>query len=342
MAGNAIQPDMIPAASKIKFDSRWQTQLRRAWRDPALLLRHLGHDPGRFRLASVERFPFLVTEAFAARMIPRDPGDPLLRQVLPLADEHLEIPGFGPDPVGDAASRAVKGVLHKYRGRALLITTGACPIHCRYCFRREFDYAGDGLSGAALEGMVDYIAATPDVEEVILSGGDPLMLGDQKLRRLTDALSVIPHYRRLRIHSRIPVTLPARIDDAFIEWLGKLDRQVVVVVHANHANEFDQKVSAALSRIREAGATILNQAVLLAGVNDTVPALARLMETAFQAGALPYYLHLLDRVSGSAHFEVDRDRAVTLIDALREHLPGYLVPRLVEERAGALAKLPVI
>lgn len=284
----------------------------------------------------------MVTEAFAGRMRPGDRHDPLLRQVLPLADEDLATPGFGPDPVGDAASRAVKGVLHKYRGRALLITTGACPIHCRYCFRREFDYAGDGLSGGALAEAVDYIAATPDVEEVILSGGDPLMLGNQRLRRLTDALTAIPHVRRLRIHSRMPVTLPARIDDALLEWLEQLEQQAVVVVHANHANEFDPTVAAALSRMRQAGATVLNQAVLLAGVNDTVPALARLMEIGFEAGALPYYLHLLDRVSGSAHFEVDRDRAVALVAALRERLPGYLVPRLVEERAGAPCKLQVL
>ena len=341
MAGNAIQPDMIPADTGVKVDSRWQVQLQRAWRDPTALLHHLGHDPRRFGLARAGAFPFLVTRAFADRMRPGDPDDPLLRQVLPLADEDLETPGFGPDPVGDAASRATQGVLHKYRGRALLVTTGACPIHCRYCFRREFDYTGDGLNGAALAGAVDYIAATPDVEEGILSGGDPLMLANHKLARLTDALAAVPHYRRLRIHSRMPVTLPARIDNAFVDWLRGLDRQVVVVVHANHANEFDRHVSGALSRIRETGATILNQTVLLAGVNDSAGALARLMETAFESGALPYYLHLLDRVSGSAHFEVERDRAVALTGALRERLPGYLVPRLVEERAGAPCKLPV-
>ena len=171
MAGNAIQPDMIPADTGVKVDSRWQVQLQRAWRDPTALLHHLGHDPRRFGLARAGAFPFLVTRAFADRMRPGDPDDPLLRQVLPLADEDLETPGFGPDPVGDAASRATQGVLHKYRGRALLVTTGACPIHCRYCFRREFDYTGDGLNGAALAGAVDYIAATPDVEEVTETRG---------------------------------------------------------------------------------------------------------------------------------------------------------------------------
>lgn len=341
MTGNATQPDMIPVEAGLKVASHWQRQLQRAWRDPVALLRHLGHDPASFGLASAGTFQFLVTEAFAARMKPGDRDDPLLRQVLPLADEDLATPGFGPDPVGDAASRSVKGVLHKYRGRALLIATGACPIHCRYCFRREFDYASDGLSGTALTAAVDYIAATTDIEEVILSGGDPLMLGNHKLQRLTDALSGVPRIRRLRIHSRMPITLPARIDGPFIGWMERLNRQVVVVVHANHANEFDGDVSRALARLRAAGATILNQAVLLAGVNDTVPALTRLMEAGFEAGALPYYLHLLDRVTGGAHFDVDRDHAVALMDELRKRLPGYLVPRLVAERAGAPSKLPV-
>jgi len=332
---------MIPADSCAAVDPQWQRQLRRAWRDPKALLRRLGHDPARFGLAPAPTFPFLVTEAFASRMVPGDPDDPLLRQVLPLAAENLDAPGFASDPVGDVASRAAQGVLHKYHGRALLITTGTCPIHCRYCFRREFDYAADGLSNSALEKAVDYIAAAPDIEEVILSGGDPLMLSDRKLRRLTDALACLPQYRRLRIHSRMPVTLPARIDDSFLEWLAQLDRQVVVVIHANHPDEFDGNVANALSRLRETGADVFNQAVLLAGVNDSASTLARLMEAGFKAGAIPYYLHLLDRVSGSAHFEVGRDRAVALVQELRTRLPGYLVPRLVEERAGAPGKLPV-
>lgn len=319
----------------------WQVQLQRAWRDPAALLRHLGHDPASFKLAGGTPFRFQVTQAFAARMIPGDPDDPLLRQVLPLARENRQVSGFGPDPVGDVASRAVSGVLHKYRGRALLITTGACPIHCRYCFRREFDYAGDALSGPATARAIEYIAATPEIEEVILSGGDPLMLVDRKLARLTDALTGIPHVKRLRIHSRMPVTLPARVDPGLLDWLESLDRQVVVVIHANHAREFDRDVAAALARLKRAGATVFNQAVLLAGVNDSVDALARLMETSFDSGAVPYYLHLLDRVSGSADFEVERPRAIALSDALRRHLPGYLVPRLVEERAGESSKMPV-
>ena len=332
---------MIPVDFAEKGALRWQAQLQQAWRDPAALLAHLGHDPGDFRLAGSSHFPFLVTRAFAERMKPGDPNDPLLRQVLPLAAENETRPGFGPDPVGDAESRALRGVLHKYRGRALLIATGACPIHCRYCFRREFDYAVDTLSGTALNEAMAYIKDHPDIEEVILSGGDPLMLSTEKLRRLTDNLARIPHFKRLRIHSRVPVTLPARIDAAFCDWLAGLDQQVVVVVHANHAREFGADVADGFARLRQAGATVFNQAVLLAGVNDTSDALAELMETGFAAGAIPYYLHLLDRVSGSAHFDVPREHAVRLMRDIRKRLPGYLVPRLVEERAGAPYKIPV-
>ena len=320
----------------------WRQELRQAFRRADLLLDHLEIEPSSLPHLNDTAFPILAPRPFVSRMRKGDPTDPLLRQVLPDPGELETVPGFTDDPVGDRASRVERGLLHKYRGRLLLISTGACAIHCRYCFRQTYPYAQDHFHPARIGQLLDYLDRNPDIEEIILSGGDPLMLGNRKLRRLTDALAAVPHFRRLRIHSRMPVTLPARVDDAFLEWLGNLDQQVVVVVHANHANEFDPAVSDALSRMRAAGATVLNQAVLLAGVNDNVSALARLMETGFAAGALPYYLHLLDRVSGSAHFEVDRDRAVALVDALRERLPGYLVPRLVEERAGAPSKLQVV
>lgn len=332
---------LVPAGAADATGSDWRSQMRAAFRDPRDLLAWLDLDPAGFDLAAGTGFDFLVTRAFAARMRPGDPDDPLLRQVLPLADEEADVHGFGSDPVGDAASRAGPGILHKYRGRALLVATGACPIHCRYCFRREFDYAGDGLAASAIDRVAAWLARRPDISELILSGGDPLMLGDSKLRRLTDALRPIPHLRRLRIHSRVPVTLPARIGDGLERWLAGLPWQVVVVIHANHASEFDASVAAALTRLKARGANVFNQAVLLAGINDDAGALVELMETGFAAGAVPYYLHLLDRVAGSRRFEVGRAEALELMRVLRERLPGYLVPRLVRERAGAPYKLPV-
>ncbi|MCA1779186.1 MAG: KamA family radical SAM protein, partial [Xanthomonadaceae bacterium] len=265
----------------------------------------------------------------------------LLRQVLPLALESNPVDGFVADPVGDLASSRGRGILHKYHGRALLITTGACAIHCRYCFRREFDYAAGQITPASLDQAIGYIASNPDIREVILSGGDPWMLDTERLQRLTDALKPLDHVIRLRIHTRMPITLPDRVDDRLIDWISALPWQIVVVVHANHAHEFDLRVGGAIARLRATGAVVFNQAVLLAGINDSAPALAELMEAGFRAGVIPYYLHLLDRVHGSAHFEVSEARATELMDQLRRSLPGFLVPRLVREQAGTPYKLPI-
>jgi EF-P beta-lysylation protein EpmB len=316
--------------------------MRAAWRDPRALLEHLGLAPADVALADGAGFAFLVTPGFAERMKPGDPADPLLRQVLPAADEQQTVAGFGADPVGDRASGAAPGVLHKYAGRALLVTTGACPIHCRYCFRREFDYADHRLDRARLDACIDYIAGDPEIDEVILSGGDPLMLGDRRLHEITDALAPIAHLKRLRIHTRVPITLPERIDAGLSAWLGGLPWPVAVVVHANHANEFDASVARGLERLRPAVQALFNQAVLLKGVNDDAGALQALFETGFEHGVVPYYLHLLDRVAGSAHHEVGERRARELVEVLRRRLSGYLVPRLVRERAGHPYKLPVL
>ena len=333
---------MIPVAPRSLALPDWQTQMRSAWRDPRALLRHLELDPAEFGVDVEPRFDFLVTEAFADRMRPGDRNDPLLRQVLATTAEREPAFGFTNDAVGERASRAQPGILHKYAGRALLVTTAACPIHCRYCFRREFDYASDRLNRARLQAAADWLTERPDITEVILSGGDPLMLADRRLTEITNALARLPHLKRLRIHSRVPVTLPARVDEGLIEWLTQLPWPVVLVVHANHAREFDEHVGAAISRLRSASVTVFNQAVLLNGVNDDPDALAELMETGFEAGVIPYYLHLLDRVSGAARFETGSDRIPGLIEALRRRLPGYLVPRLVRETAGTPYKLPVL
>ena len=318
----------------------WQQAWRDAVRDPRELLEllDLGQEAGAVPAEALDAFALRVPRGFVARMRPGDRHDPLLRQVLPLADELRTVPGFGLDAVGDGAAKKARGVIHKYEGRALLVATGSCAINCRYCFRRHFPYADETAAAGGWAGAVAAIAADPGVTEVILSGGDPLSLATPKLAELTALLREVPHIRRLRIHSRLPVVLPERVDEALLDWLRDLPWPVAVVVHANHANEFDASVDAAMAALRGTGASLLNQAVLLAGVNDSVDALADLCERGFEAGVLPYYLHQLDRVAGTAHFEVDDDRARALHAALVARLPGYLVPRLVRELPGDSSK----
>jgi EF-P beta-lysylation protein EpmB len=270
-----------------------------------------------------------------------DPADPLLRQILPLAAENEVYPGYSLDPVGDLGARAAPGVLHKYAGRVLLTATGACAVHCRYCFRRHFPYAEANASADRWLGALAHIAADPSVSEVILSGGDPLTLSDRRLAEFAAGLAAIPHVSRLRIHTRLPVVLPERVNDELLAWLGDGRFQTVMVLHANHAREIDHDVRAAARRLRDAGVTLLNQSVLLRGVNDNADALAELSEALFAAGVLPYYLHMLDRVQGAAHFDVDEAAARDLVGELNARLPGYLVPRLVREIAGAPGKVPV-
>ena len=331
------QPDAPPPPV------RWQQLWRDAIRDPAELLEILGLPAlaGRVSATAAAQFALRVPRGFVAKMRHGDPGDPLLRQVLPLDDEDRVVPGFGLDAVGDLDARGGAGVLHKYEGRALLVATGSCAVHCRYCFRRHFPYGEETAAAGQWAESLAYLAADPSISEVLLSGGDPLSLATPKLAEFTDALSRQPHVRRLRLHTRLPVVLPERVDAELLAWLSRLPQGVVVVIHANHANELDGSVGQAMARLRDTGATVLNQAVLLRGVNDSVPALEALSERLFEAGVLPYYLHLLDRVAGSAHFEVPADEARGLHSALAHRLPGYLVPRLVREVAGAPAKLPV-
>lgn len=285
-------------------------------------------------------FPLRVPEPWLARIRPGDPDDPLLRQVLPLAAEHETPAGFTADPVGDAAAEANPGLLHKYHGRVLLITTGACAIHCRYCFRRHFPYTESQAGRDDWRATLAWLDAHPEVDEVILSGGDPLTLSDRRLATLTEALAQRPQVRRLRLHTRLPVVLPDRITPGLMALL-KGPWEVVWVIHSNHAQELDSTVAGALARLREAGHWLLNQTVLLRRINDDADTLAALSRQLFQLGVLPYYLHLLDRVQGAAHFEVTELRARALAAELAARLPGYLVPRLVREEAGEPAKTPV-
>ncbi len=291
-------------------------------------------------------FPLRVPRGFVARMRRGDPVDPLLLQVLPTAAELVATPGFSGDPLAEsddaAAFSPLPGVLHKYRGRALLLVTGACGVHCRYCFRRHFPYAEHTPRGDGWGSALAWLAGNPAVEEVILSGGDPLAVGDEKLARLVAELDAIPHLRRLRVHTRMPVVLPERVDAALLGWLGAHPP----LAGGGAARQPRPRSSTPRwrrrsARLRAAGVTVLNQAVLLAGVNDSVAAQCELSRALFAAGALPYYLHLLDRVAGAAHFEVPEARARELLRDVMAELPGYLVPRLVREVPGAPYKVPL-
>ncbi|WP_370456272.1 EF-P beta-lysylation protein EpmB [Salinisphaera sp. Q1T1-3] len=283
-------------------------------------------------------FGLRVPESYLARMTPGDIDDPLLRQVLPLDAETIERPGFAWDAVGDLDSTTGDGLLHKYHGRALLVTTGACAVHCRYCFRRHFDYSAHHAGGSRMRQVIARIAADASLAEIILSGGDPLSLTNDRLATIGAALDAITHVRRLRLHTRTAIVLPERIDAGLLDWIAARRARVVVVVHVNHARELSPGVCARLRALQRAGATLLNQAVLLAGVNDSAEAQIALSEALFDAGVSPYYLHLLDRVAGVHHFEVPEQRAIALMRAVAARLPGYLVPKLAREQAGDTAK----
>ncbi len=324
--------------------SSWQQELRETSQDPEILMDKLGLQAGQLPLTGATQaiFPFKATGPFLQRIEPNNPADPLLRQILPVRQEEIQHENYSKDPLGELASQAVPGLLHKYQGRVLLVSTGACAIHCRYCFRRHFPYAQAPSSKQSWQAALKYIYADRSIKEVILSGGDPLILTDSKLSFLVEALSAIPHIRRLRIHSRIPVVLPSRINDAFLALFHNIRIKVIMVLHSNHVNEIDDSVEQSLAALRSAGMPVLNQSVLLQGINDSSSALAELNERLFDCGVLPYYLHMLDEVEGAAHFAVDEERARKIMHELRFMLPGYLVPRLVREQIGAAYKLPIL
>jgi EF-P beta-lysylation protein EpmB len=271
-------------------------------------------------------------------MVPGDPTDPLLRQVLPLAPEAEDVAGFSVDPVGDLRATLQPGLIQKYRGRVLMVATGACAVHCRYCFRRYFPYAQMPHSAAAWEPALSHIASDPTISEVVLSGGDPLTLVDQTLVQLVNRLAAIAHLRRLRVHTRLPIMIPQRVTPELLDGLCQTRLTTILVVHVNHPAELDGAVREALGRMAGAGLPLLNQAVLLRGVNDDVDTLEQLCLSLVDNRVMPYYLHQLDRVRGTAHFEVPIWRGRQLTEALRQRLPGYAVPRYVQEAPGRLAK----
>ncbi|MFW5824262.1 MAG: EF-P beta-lysylation protein EpmB, partial [Marinobacter sp.] len=301
---------------------------------PDVLLQRLGLDPAGLApgaRAGHEAFAVRVPEPWLARIRPGDPADPLLRQVLPLAEESEQPPGYVRDPLQEAGATATPGLIRKYQSRALLMVTGQCAINCRYCFRRHFPYQDHRMSPQQRRDVIATLRASPEVNEVIFSGGDPLAVNDRLLSDWATALAEVPSLTRLRIHSRLPVVIPQRVNQELLNWITSSPLAVVLVIHVNHPQEIDDEVRLAMKRLKQAGATLLNQSVILRGVNDDPDVLVQLSESLFEAGVLPYYLHAFDPVAGAHHFDVADDRARALVRALQARLPGYLVPRLVRE-----------
>lgn len=286
-------------------------------------------------------FPVRVPRPFAERMQKGNPEDPLLLQALASPLEQAIVPGFNSDPVGDQTRMRSKSMIQKYRGRALIITTGACAIHCRYCFRKAFPYDEESLTPRHTKQLLQEITSDSSLSEIILSGGDPLSLSDDRLSTLIQGIASIPHVRTLRIHTRLPVVIPNRVTPNLLAILDTLSLQKVMVIHANHAEELDKSVERKMQALSKTGTLLLNQSVLLRGVNDHADTLVQLSQRLLECGVLPYYLHQLDRIQGSQHFEVTDREALDLLQTIRAELPGYLVPRLVREVEGQPSKTPL-
>jgi EF-P beta-lysylation protein EpmB len=318
----------------------WQAELGKAFTNAADLFNFLNisQDHTFFSQQASRDFTMRVPVSYAECMEKSNPDDPLLRQVLPIADELTNFPGFFNDPVGDIAAAKSAGIIHKYHGRVLLITTGGCAINCRYCFRRNFPYSDFQMSKTRQAEVIQYIRKHSDISEVILSGGDPLLLNDDRLGVLLDKLSKITHIKRIRIHSRIPIVLPSRINQQLLDAFTRIPQQIILVLHCNHANEISPRVIAACLKLKQGHIHLFNQSVLLKGINDNAKQLCQLSEKLFASGIVPYYLHLLDKATGTGHFEVEEHTALTIMQDVKATLPGYLVPKLVREEPGAASK----
>jgi EF-P beta-lysylation protein EpmB len=331
----------MPDALPVHAIDDWQTQLQQAIGSVDKLLDRLQlrRDQVGYSSRAEDDFALKVPMAFVRRMKVGDPRDPLLLQVLARREETREVPGFSGNPVGESGEVIPRpGIIHKYEGRVLLVVTGACAIHCRYCFRSHFTYVDTRNSRLEWREALDYIRRNDSIHEVILSGGDPLVASDTLLGELAGQLGAIDHVSRLRIHSRLPVVLPDRVTPGLLDAICHPRLQTIMVVHCNHAREIDGSVSRAVAALRERGIAVLNQSVLLRGINDSVQSLVDLSEALFDAGILPYYLHLMDKVQGAAHFDLPEQAARKLMGDVAARLPGYLVPRLVKEESGAKAK----
>lgn len=331
---------MIPRTLPTWHIKSWQEELSQLIQTPEALFDRLQLDVAllpQARLAAAA-FPLRVTESFVRRMEPGNLEDPLLKQVLPLGVELAVQADYSTDPLDERSTNLVPGIVHKYHGRVLLIAASHCAINCRYCFRRHFPYNNNNLGRKQWQSSLDYIRADVSLTEVILSGGDPLAQGDKQLAWLIEQIAAIPHVQRLRIHSRLPVVLPNRITPELVALFSQTRLRPVLVIHCNHAQELDDEVREALQRLAQAGVQLLNQAVLLKGINDSLEPLEALSHALFEARVLPYYVHLLDKVQGAAHFAVPAEMARQLQQAMWARLPGYLVPKFVQEIAGASSK----
>lgn len=311
----------------------WQEQLAQAIRQPKELLDYVGLDAGSMGYSekAIQQFPLRVPLVFANRIKKKDLHDPILRQIFPYIEEENNCEGFIADPLAEANVQPVKGLLHKYNSRVLSITTGACAIHCRYCFRRHFPYQESSANGEHLQQSLEYIEKDESIKEVILSGGDPLTLSDRRLIALCQSLSKINHIERIRFHTRVPVVLPDRLTTELIEKLALTGKTIIFVLHINHANEIDDAVISNIRLLQKYNMMVLNQSVLLKGVNDNVQSLISLSERLVENQVIPYYLHLLDPVAGAAHYNVDEQQAKQLIETMHATASGYLVPKLVKE-----------
>ena len=334
--------NQIIPKNTIAVESNWQKELASSFNTLESLCEFLELDPKIAETNSPARqlFPIRVPLHFASLMKKQDINDPLLRQVMPIIEEFKEVEGFISDPLAEHDNE-IKGLLHKYESRALLMVKTGCAVNCRYCFRREFPYSENALNNRTMNEALTYIGHTKSLNEVIFSGGDPLMASNRQLRELILNIEKFRHIKRIRIHTRLPVVLPNRIDNEILSIFKQMKVQKVLVFHINHPNEISPEFGNKCLALREAGFTLLNQAVLLKGVNDNAGALQALSENMFEFGILPYYLHLLDRVKGAAHFEVEESKATDIMRELIKRLPGFLVPKLVREIGGQPSKTPI-
>ncbi len=339
---NDRNSDSVITGKNLKKNTKtWQQELAEGFSNIHELCEYLCISPSNHNILKSPDFPLRVPREFAKRIEKNNLNDPLLQQILPVLDENIKSPGFNTDPVGDLNAMTETGVIHKYQGRVLFITTGSCAINCRYCFRKNFPYTDFQLSTQKLNTAVNYIQQNNTISEVILSGGDPLLLSDKKLFSLIHQLEQIKHLKRIRIHSRIPIILPSRISSEFCNSLAAIKKTIVLVVHSNHTNELNFNVKQVCKKLNNCNITLLNQSVLLKGINDDAIQLCELSEKLFDFGIMPYYLHLLDKATGTGHFEVDQTSAITLMNQIKKQLPGYLVPKLVREQAGVLNKIVI-